>query len=44
MINAKLFNPRDVLLIALVVVAWHAFATPLFNLIDGSISGTSDAE
>ncbi len=43
MINAKLFNPRDVLLIAFVVIMWHVFATPLFNMIDGP-SGTSDAE
>lgn len=45
MINGKLFNPRDILLIGLIVVAWHVLAAPLFNLIDATPAADSpDAE
>lgn len=37
MLNFKLFNPRDILLIALVTVAVHVLARPLYSAIDGVI-------
>jgi len=34
MINATLFKPRNILLIAAITVATHVLAKPLYNIID----------
>ena len=40
MLNWKLFNPRDIALIALVTLAVHFLAKPLYSAIDGA--GSAD--
>lgn len=36
MLNGRILNPRDIILIAIVVIAAHALLMPLYNLLDNS--------
>ncbi len=44
MINTKLFNFHDVIIVAAIVIIWHIVANPLYDKIDARFAGTSDAE
>lgn len=43
MLNTKFFNVRDVVIIALVTVAVHFVAKPLYAAIDNATTATPDA-
>lgn len=41
MLNTKLFNFHDAILIMAIVIIWHILANPLYDAIDAKISKNS---